>query len=210
MDKIVKKIRKIKNKAGFTLIEVIIITLILGILGVAALTNYITTTRTFNFLAAEKSIASALRVARAYSATNKAVKIDGEQFVPDRYGILIEQKGITTFADVGATPFYFDASAPSDYILINKSFDFTDTSYEIVFWDSAQLAITLPALIFFEKESSEMTVFGDVKNNHDLISKMDHKHITLRFEDIDRDIIRYIVIFQLSGLSEGFKEMPPN
>lgn len=207
------KNNSIKSRAGFTLIEVIVITMILALLGAAALFNYITTFKTFSFLAAEKNIASSLRVARSYASTNKALNLDSGLLTPDRYGVVVDQQEVIFFADTGLNPMKFDRvgkvpEGQEDHIIVGKTFNFSDTDYRIRVLNSEKAALDRPVAIFYSKGSGEVNIFDDAYEDNVLVSKKLHKHVIIELIDPERNLLRYNVIFQLSGLSEQFTVLP--
>lgn len=178
------------NKKGFTLIEVLLIIFLVGLLGVAAVSAYIGSTKTFNFLSNYKNVMSSIRTARSYAITNK----DGDTV--DRYGVKIEEQTVTLFADVGETFFKLDGEDKEI-----RKYNFEGT-YVI---KATQEEIDLPVYLFYETGSGELYSYH---NDVIFLPKTVTKHIDLKFSDPDEDLERYIVIFQVSGLAEEFVNLP--
>lgn len=176
------------NKKGFTLVEVLLITFLIGLLGVAAISAYIGSTKTFSFLSNYKNVMSSIRTARSYAITSK----DGDTV--DRYGVKIGEQTVTLFADVGMTFFQFDRGDREI-----KNYNFGDT-YVIESQD-----VVLPLYLFYETGNGELYSYHD---NGEFLSKTNTKHIGLRFSATDEDLERFIVIFQVSGLAEEFVNPP--
>jgi len=191
----------LKNKKAYTLIEVLIVFTIIGILAIAALTNFVSATRTFDFLDDFKAVVQSIRTARSYAVTNKDVHSDGEEnMYSGRFGVQIEEQKVTVFADNIKTPYKFDPSpqdsSQADKILLMKGHDFNDTPIHLYSDD-----IALPLVLFYEPTSGAFSV-------HDTESEitLDNRCLEFRMTSDESNIERFIVIFQVSGLPEGFEQ----
>ncbi|MBD3360512.1 prepilin-type N-terminal cleavage/methylation domain-containing protein [Candidatus Peregrinibacteria bacterium] len=185
--------RGMRNKKGFTLIELLLVIAVIGFLGVAAITSYINSTATFNFLSSYKSVVSSMRTARSYAITNK------DSSEAERYGVLLEDDKITVFADNGQNPFEFDEEEEGDLIVYNKTHDFSETSYRM-----KPIEVGFPLYFFYELGSGDLMTYS----NGTFIPKTDLKYITVIFYEENSDLERFIVVFQVSGLTEGFEQLP--
>lgn len=77
---------------------------IIALLGTIAISSYLNSAATFNFLSGYKQMRSSFDVARSYAITNR---MTGEE-VPDRYGVCVSENSVVLFADVGDLPMLFD------------------------------------------------------------------------------------------------------
>lgn len=184
------------KKKGFTLIEILLIITLLGILGVAALSSYINSSKTFNFLANYKSVMSVVRTARSYAITNKrSTGVD----IP-RYGIMISSNSVKLFADTGATPFEFNDGEDSGYA--SKNLNFAANSYSIT-PVGAGAGVVLPLYLFYETGSGELSVYRDNDQNPSTpVDRIANKFIKLKFSEEGNDLEKFITIFYVSGLVE--------
>ncbi|MFH1218618.1 MAG: prepilin-type N-terminal cleavage/methylation domain-containing protein, partial [Candidatus Peregrinibacteria bacterium] len=180
-----------RNNKGFTLVEVLIIILLLGFLGVAAIGSYVSSTKTFSFLGQYKGIMSSIRSARSYAITNK----DSEAY--RNYGVKVENNKVTLFGDGPDHPFNFGVD---------------DSVIEIVEWDASDyvldtVGLSLPTYLYYRVGSGEFFVYSD-----DILvpkSGPDAKpYIVLKFTDADEEIERYITVVQVSGLAEETTTSP--
>lgn len=90
------------SKKGFTLIELILVILLMGLMATAAFTSYYSSQQEMKFLGAVKDTANIIRELRSYALSNKMITSDGEQVVPKKYGIYVQYGAtnkITIFAD---------------------------------------------------------------------------------------------------------------
>lgn len=199
-----KKTANSLNKNGFTLAELLIVILLIGILATAAITSYMNSTKTFEFLSAYKNVKAAITTTYSYALTKKSI----DNTAPDRYGVIFEDKKITTFADTGKTEFLFDKDDEStennDKVI--KEYDFASTDYTMsVFGSSEDDTFTLPVALFYETGTGTLTVKKDAKEapngTNSLVSKKDEKYIVIKFED-NVSLKKYVYIMQVSGLPE--------
>jgi prepilin-type N-terminal cleavage/methylation domain-containing protein len=202
----------LKNKTGFTLAELLIVILLLGILSVSAITSYMNSTKTFEFLSSYKNVKAAINTAYTYSLAKKTVN----ETTPDRYGVLIEEKKLTVFADTGKTEFVFDTGNKSDIDndKVLKEYDFSSTGYTMCIFGSSDICspvqganpiFKLPVAIFYETGSGTLTIKGDTGTGIDktnvIVSKKDEKFIVIKFSD-NISLTKYVYIIQVSGLPE--------
>ncbi len=199
----------LSNKKGFTLIELLLIFTLLAMLGIAAVSSYFDSTGTFGFISRHKSVLSVFRTARNYAVTNKAVNVGGTLMTPDRYGVAVIENGLALFADVGDIPFQYDLLG--DEVILEKAFDFTENNHAFVMYDSNGSKLEFPVNVFYEKTSGEFSVFHNVPaEGPTLLPKTEASHIYMVSSDLDEELTRYIVIYQISGLPEDFLEWPLN
>lgn len=206
-------LRRIPNKKGFTLIEILIVVMIFAVIATLALSTYVKSTGTFDFLSNYKNVLSSLRTARVYALTNR----EAGGTIPDRYGVQINEDSVIVFAETGPTAFTYDpveaacaeplcpeAPAAGDFDPVVKNYDLAATNYRIEAFDSNFPApgnnLDLPLLIFYEIGSGELTVFQDAVE----VPKDEHKFIVIRVYDISSDLERHIRLFLVSGLPEEY------
>lgn len=193
---------KANFQKGFTLIEVLLITVLLAILGLAALSAFTDSSGTFNFLENYKNITASLRSTRVFAITNK---IEGAE----RYGVYIKQTAngvtneniiqVTSFADNGVKSFEFEADKdevmPADTYTITGNYDLS--------LQNAAAGNGLPLSIFYHAGGEKMTVIS----NGDILPSADDPLIVLKFTD-NAGHEKYVGIFQVSGLIEEFNVSP--
>ena len=179
------------NKKGFTLVEVLLIILVLGLISITAVSSYLNAAKTFNFVGAYKQVTDSVRTARSYALTNR----DSENV--DHYGVEINQKEVISFADTGSVLHEHDND---DQKFETRSYKFVDTNYELQVTD-----FSLPLTLLYATGSGELFVYDD----NGLIEKDLHSYVEIGFFDTEEDIDNYIVVFLLSGLIEEFKEALP-
>jgi len=198
-----------KKQKGFTLIEILMILTLLGLLGVIALSSYLDTSKTFQFLSNYKEISSDLRTARSLAMTNASVAIPkNEEQTPDRYGVLLDKSEVKVFADFGQA---FEYEENEDILIYNKEMTFDPDVYELTVSGSGNTEVlTFPILFFYERGTGEFTAFhkADYNLGATLVSKSASQYIIVKFEDIKNELTRVLVIFQVAGMPEEFPSDP--
>lgn len=194
----------VTKKKGFTLIELLIILAVLGLLGVAALTSYFNSTKTFGFIGDYKAVVSTFRTAKNFAVTNKAVKESAEDYFPDRFGIYLEENKVTFFADVGDRPYKFDPA--SDIILKDKTFDYSEGEVEFMVFRSDKSKF-IPAAMFYDKTTGEFNSFEihSGTETYTEVSKIDSPYLAVFMRDAGKNLERWMIIYQVSGIPEEFK-----
>ncbi len=200
--------KKIVQKKGFTMVELLIVIFLVAILAVTASSSYFNSTKNFQFLEGSKKIMSAIKAGRSYAITNQ--ETNGK--VPERYGIKIESQKTTLFADDGTTDFAFDLGAGdpaqgADSLIETKVYDFNGTPYQIEAFDSGNNALTMPIILFYESGSSDLTTKYDIDGANSTLSKSVDKFLYLKYLETGTDRVRYIVVFQISGLPEEYEDI---
>jgi type II secretory pathway pseudopilin PulG len=176
-----------QNKAGFTLVEILLIILLVSMLGVAALTGFMNTSDSFNFLDNQKRVMSVLRLGRSYAITNK----DSET-VP-RYGLEIKENSIKLFKDDEVTPFEFSGDTVINSVNLPADYSITSLNENI----------KLPIYLYYETGSGNLKAFAtsQAADSIVLLAKSEFRHIPLQFAFED-EMKRYIYIIQVSGMIE--------
>ncbi len=199
--------RSFKNKKGFTLVELLIVIFLVSVLAVVALSTYTNSTGTFNFLASYKNVMSVIKNARSFAITSK--QTDG--IVPDNFGVNVTAKKIILFADVGAKPFLFEPPAGVAGVAYDKiitTYDFANTDYQIKVLDSTKVAeLAMPVVLYYNKSNANLNVRQKGSTTNDIVPKTTNKFIVLEFSKINTTTKKYIVIFQVSGLPEDYKNL---
>lgn len=186
------------KKKGFTLIEILLVFALIAILGTAAVSNYLSTTRTFSFLNKYKEVVAAVRNVRTFAVANK-------QLEPGmtRYGIKIDEKNILVFDDAN-TPYTKDEGAKTDKEFLNESIKLADTDYKIATGTSSGV-LAMPVYVFYENSTGEVKIFETVSEVGLVELKKDTtKCIYLKFYNAGDQ--RFIDINNISGLIESFNE----
>jgi len=192
----------IPKKNGFTLVEVLLVIAVVGIVSTAAISSYVDSTRTFTFFERYQTVISAIRSARSEAVTSKQVDVQGELVRPDYYGVNFANNGaaytITVFADVGSEPLEFD-----DADVVEKEISLS-TPYVMSFTNMNGSGLDWPINLFYETETGNLASYA----KGDLLDYANNKYFTLKFEDKNKGISKYIVVFQVSGLAEEFVTAP--
>lgn len=173
-----------RNKKGFTLIEILLIIVLIGMLATAAFSAFFDTSKSFTFISEYKPIISTLRKARSYAINNR------ESALYDRYGVMIDTQRVILFGDLGTPYEYLDEV---DEIIVEL--DFTDSDYRFDPDDG------FPAYLFYENGTGELTSYGTFGPDLFLLEKSFFKRLDFRFTD-DEDLEKYFYIFQVSGIVE--------
>ncbi|MBI4975288.1 prepilin-type N-terminal cleavage/methylation domain-containing protein [Candidatus Peregrinibacteria bacterium] len=188
---------------GFTLIEILLVMAVIAIVSVSALSSYMNSTRSFDFISKYKEIVSMVRSARSYAVTSEMVqKSDNTTVLPDRYGIKIEQiLGATTFtlfADTGSQSFSYD----SDDALKDKK---TYTSDYIIKLLKPSGEI-FPIYLFFETGGGSMSIYKNSSPTPLPIPISQAPFMSFSFEK--GSFKKFITVFQTSGMAEIFDVDP--
>lgn len=208
-----------RNKKGFTLVEVILMILLIGILLTSALTSYFSSAKTFNFLEAYKSVMTPIRTARGYALANK----DGATI--QKYGVRLKEDCVSFMQlEAGDDPFELENHDCKGYTEDEKAtfptflnhemtIDFGgDEDYEIALPDEYEEELNL--YLLYETGSGNLTAYHDVSagdGNQTLVSKTSEegKDVWISVSDAnDPDLEQYIVILTVSGLAEESKSLP--
>lgn len=185
-----------RNKKGFTLVEILIVMMLLAVLGLAAISTYFGSTSTFAFIMNYKSAIGSIRTARSYAITNRS----GEDV--DRYGIEIaETTGgdftVKIFEDDRVRPLEFSAN---DRIVFEKTFN---NPYIIT---PVTPSVSLPIYFYYETDSGSFSAYYGTTAPFAEISKDQYKFIALKFTD--GELEKYIAFIQVSGLVEQLIALP--
>jgi type II secretory pathway pseudopilin PulG len=196
-------LKLIRNRKGFTLMELLLVFLFLGVLGTLAATSYFNSTKDFKYFENYKYLTTSIREARSNALTNK--EIAGE--LPSSYGVRIESDSLTLFA--------YNGNAET----IIQQYSLEDTAYELSVIDPENYSdLNLPVTLFYatggygdlniiegEGTGDEDTYYpaegGDEENS------INHSTV-IKFVDSDRDIERFVVIVNFSGIPEEVLQYP--
>lgn len=191
--------------SGFTLVEILMVVFLVGILATTAITSYVNTTDTFTYLSNYKSVMSAIQTARSYALTNKFsnTAASNNTTAQDRYGVHLTANSAVAFADNGTIPFEFDVSDTK-----MKEYNFSDISIYIQNSQPSPMEISLPVDIFYESVSGEVAILKTTTTGvREIVPKNQDKFITIKISEIGGDLIKYIVLFQVSGLPEEYNDL---
>lgn len=181
-----------KNTKGFTMIELLLVILLIGMLAAASFSAYNGSVATFRFLSNYKSVMGIVRDARSYAIANRNSE------TVDRYGVRIEENKVILFEDT-INPYEYNAD--SDKIV--DEFDFV-APFALSNVSKSEVP-PLPATIFYDMGSGDFTAKYGVKDAS-TFSKKDYPYLNFKFTD--GKLSRYIVVFQVSGLAEEFTKLP--
>jgi len=198
-----------RKALGFTLIEILLVITVIGILSVAALSSYLNSTQTFAFISAYKDIVAILREPRSYAVASQTV--DGQPV--QRFGVKISPGNgddFTVFADNGGTPFELDAT---DKTYSKKEIDGLsgDPSKPYVLAKDNTVAmngIDFPIYLFYETGTGNLAVYAKKGTAMALISSSDMRYLSFNFSQTATSFMKYIIVFQTSGIAEGFDIKP--
>lgn len=186
-----------KNKKGFTMIELLLVIMLIGLLSIASYSAYNGSVATFRFLSNYKSAMSLVRNARSYAIVNKDSK------TVDRYGVRIQARDtnnpgkVILFEDT-LNPYEYDSGTDK----IVDEFDFVAPFV----LSNVSKSDAMPVTLFYNMGSGDLTAkYGDAVPPL-VFSKKDYPYLTFNFTD--GKISRYIVVFQVSGLAEEFTQTP--
>ena len=205
---------------GFTLIETLLVTMLIGVLATVAITTYINSTATFQFLSSYQQVTSALRTARSNALSNE----QQGGLSPKRYGVCISATGYATFAETGQKDFKIDflgtnaadiallagcnnagvysanASGAQDSLLRDKTATISTQGYAIAVTDPSGVntATSLPLLIFYENGTGNLIAYDSTGKQ---ISKATIPYLGIKFSKAG-GLTRYIRVYQVSGLAE--------
>lgn len=219
-----------KSRGGFTLVEILLVIFVIALISTAAISNYISSTGTFNFLSKYKQIMSVIRTARSFALTNKEVanpKAGEAAILPERYGVYISGKEVFLFADVGDKAMFYDKNEDDidaagqstncnnvstggddkyDVIIADKCFNFGESEYLIKAADSNNGALGLPVVLFYKTGTADLEIRQNASDQaeNEVVAGADHKCISFELSQIDDDLKKYIVVFQVSGLAEEY------
>lgn len=185
-----------KNKKGFTLVEILLVFALIAIIGTAAISNAISSSQTFSFLNNYKETMNSIRVARSYAITNVFTPPEGvvdPVLDSTRYGVMVESSKLSVFADVGETPYKLDTSASG---VKDVFLDLLTVDLGAKYTLSVDSPLTLPLYFYFEPGTGELSAY----DSGGLLNK---RCISMEFSD-GANLTKYIVIFAISGLPEAF------
>lgn len=158
------------------------------LLATAALMNISRSAETFDYFSRLNDLTSSIRQARDLSLTSREF-VDACDGAKDSYVVRIEQKSF--------------AISEGGCRNGEELFDLAGTNYELaVFNDNAE-ALDFPVELQFMKGLADLSVFS----NDLLIPANDSKFVRIDFADSNEDVVRHVVIFQLSGLPEVFENL---
>lgn len=204
-----------KNQKGFTLIEILIVTVVIAIMSIAALSSYVKSQDTIKFLAAVKESVNILKEVRSYALSNKMVTIEGKQVVPNKYGanITMGSAGQTSnkiiiFADnpTAETQEKYDSS---DYPLKTFYLTGSDSEYKSTKYRYTTNSKTSPYAFtfFYDTTTARFSVVEELNGEG-----KSYAYIKISEEDSTGTEIRkkYIILFKVSGNPEVMDDFPEN
>lgn len=191
----------LKNRRGFTVAEMMIVVIILGILSGIAVNIYVSARYQYRFNQSFVDVVEMIQEARNYALSSRAVydpsKIPPTFIPPDGYGVHIErsttlgESTFTLFANTGSNANAFDAD------------DFTERSFKLTnatqFFDLLNGSTSIPngqATIIFKPPLAEASVF---ETNGTVINDL-----TLQFQRYNEPVSRKNIKFNRTS---GFPEI---
>lgn len=197
------------NKAGFTLVEVLVLVFVISLLSITALTNFLNSNLTLDFLANFKEFRTQIRAPRSYAINNQTLN----ESIPPGYGVYISEpdtegeQEVIVFADNGELQgFYDDENADfPDTIMTDGEIKIDNARYSVSALASSG-ELTLPLTLIYENGSAMMDTY---ENGGVFVPKDTDKFVALKFQS-ERDIslYKYLVIFQVAGLAEEANKLP--
>lgn len=190
----------LKSTKAFTLIELLLVTFLIGVLSILAFNSYFSSTNTFKFLEVHKEIMSSLRTARSYALTNR--ELNGN--IPFSYGIYLTGTSTAFIAEVEDTS---QCPDPNDTIngycgFKNQGVNFLTKGYQLSVKDFNDDPVTMPVTVLYDWQSGDLhLVDGDGVE----LSKANDKFIYLELKDPNNNLTKYTVIFHITGLIEEHK-----
>jgi len=186
---------------GFTLVEILLILVVIAMLGVVAISSFLDTTDTFNFLSSEKAFVTSVKTAKAFAVSNK----DRDEY--DRFGVFIDKNEVVLFGDRDPS-FIFD---PNDEVFNQYSFCFNPDGCTTITtaisgdqYDVTHLTGSLPMRLYFQNGTGELMAFD---NNNNPLSKNDYKVFSFSFSDpTEPSYLKYLNIIYVSALIEESDE----
>lgn len=206
-----------KKTLGFTLIEILLVIAVIGILSVAALSSYLNSTRSFAFVSAYKDVVAVLREPRAYAVSSQTV--DGKSV--QRFGVKIAPDNntaidFTVFADNGDL-----ANGGKAFELDDKDTKYStkeiyllsgDPSRPYVFMKDSDVTtmsgIEFPIYLFYETGTGNLLVYAKKGSVSSPVSAAEMRYLAFNFLQQGTDFLKYIIVFQTSGIAEGFDVKP--
>ena len=196
----------IKNNKGFTLIELLLMMIVIGIMAITAIGSYISTAENFTFLSDFNALTETFKRARLLAI--HSVDMD----TIDRYGIELKKTGsspnftysVLIFGDVSTgTPYEYETGV--DTIIFDSEHTF-DSDFE--FSMSKPTGTTTNYYFYYENGTGDFTAYYSPSGTPILLPKVDvvNRYLQINFNTIDNSITRYILISQISGLAESFRE----
>lgn len=198
--------QKLKQKQGFTLIEILIVVAVITIITVTAIANYFNVVNTYSSLSDYEKVNAIISRARTYAINNS----EFQGMVPPRYGIWMVTNKIIFFADNGEQSYFYDPGGSTIPDSDVEVIDFDDSGVIVEALDatSAHNPIGEPIVLFYENGGAEFTAM--VGEPGTIIPKNTNQYIIFRVCDAPcnaDDFRRYIVLFQVSGLPEKFDNL---
>lgn len=191
----------LKNKSGFTLVELLIVVSMLAIVSFAIAASIIDSNKNLSFNSAYSSTLSTLRSARSFAVTNK--QVDGSTI--ERLGVEIASDHVTLFDDNGTGAYELDGDdtiidlQTADCDQSGQTLCFSDYSIEI----DAESGLTLPVYLFYETGSAQVSVFDEPGV---FLDKTTVKCVAFLLAEVDGEWEKYMVLFLVSGIVEAFDE----
>ncbi|PIZ46859.1 hypothetical protein COY32_02650 [candidate division WWE3 bacterium CG_4_10_14_0_2_um_filter_41_14] len=180
-----------KNKKGFTLIEILLVIVVIAVFGISAVSAYINISADFGFKSHYEDLLISVRSARSMAITNTG----GD--TADRYGVQLWANSVILFADNGLTPFTFDNEDKvfiGDHRDTRKTYDFSGTTYSL-FVDGHIFPVTL----FYETGTGNFSFYDD---ENQIINVVRNKSIKISFSDSSSSTTSEMVILYVTGAVE--------
>lgn len=180
-------------RKGFTLIEILLVIFVMVLLATSATVSFSNSAKTFDYFGQVKELTMKLREAKGFAESNR-------EFAN------CEEPELAVLADSFSLRISNDRYEVLEGGCVVGEVDLREFGYwmEVVGEGDLATELQVPVDLSYERGTGVFRAFEDGV----LISKAEHVYLRLRFFDLENDLERYVVIFQLSGLPEVFETLP--
>ncbi|MBT3865317.1 prepilin-type N-terminal cleavage/methylation domain-containing protein [Candidatus Peregrinibacteria bacterium] len=189
-----------KSPKGFTLIEIIIVVLIVGLLGLFALNSMIRSQDQIKFIGATKDTAALISEVRSLALASKTITYNDKQEFPNKYGACITSNQITIFADhPDSTLNSYDTTGDDPDVLLKETYTLAD-EYEYI-TTPARSGEPCQLTLLYEPTNAKFSVKPPSTGDDPFDEK---QYAMIEVKEIEGDRSKIIVLFRVSGNPEIF------